>query len=45
MYDKEVYTAGVGDVIFDFDKSGHLLSFSIPFEPAVKDIVFRKQNK
>jgi CubicO group peptidase (beta-lactamase class C family) len=42
--DKEVYTDGVGDVVFDFDKGGHLLSFSIPFEPAVRDIVFRKKN-
>ena len=45
LYDKEVTQEGVGDVMFGFDRNGHLRSFSIPFEPAVKDIVFRKQNK
>ena len=34
---------GVGDVIFHFDKQGKLLSFQIPFEPTVKDIVFKKK--
>lgn len=34
---------GVGDVIFNFDKEGNIYSFRIPFEPAVKDIIFLKQ--
>jgi CubicO group peptidase (beta-lactamase class C family) len=34
---------GVGDVIFNFDKHGVLQSVQIPFEPTVKDIVFRKK--
>ena len=34
---------GVGDVLFNFNKSGALQSFQIPFEPSVKDIIFRKK--
>jgi len=34
---------GVGDVLFHFDKQGALESFQIPFEPTVKDIVFKKE--
>ncbi|HEV8506406.1 MAG TPA: serine hydrolase [Chitinophagaceae bacterium] len=34
---------GVGDVVFHFDKQGKLKSFQIPFEPTVKDIVFKKE--
>jgi CubicO group peptidase (beta-lactamase class C family) len=34
---------GVGDVVFRFDKQGRLQSFQIPFEPTVKDIVFKKE--
>jgi hypothetical protein len=34
---------GVGDVVFHFDKQGKLQSFQIPFEPTVKDIVFKKE--
>jgi len=34
---------GVGDVVFHFDKRGSLQSFQIPFEPTVKDIVFKKE--
>jgi len=33
---------GVGDVTFKFDKKGILQSFQIPFEPTVRDIVFKK---
>jgi CubicO group peptidase (beta-lactamase class C family) len=33
---------GVGDVVFHFDKQGKLQSFQIPFEPTVKDILFKK---
>jgi hypothetical protein len=42
-WDEGVTLNGVGDVLFHFDKDGKLHSFQIPFEPAVKDIVFRKQ--
>ena len=34
---------GVGDVVFHFDKQGKLQSFQIPFEPTVKDIIFKKE--
>ena len=34
---------GVGDVVFHFDKRGNLQSFQIPFEPTVKDIIFKKE--
>jgi CubicO group peptidase (beta-lactamase class C family) len=34
---------GVGDVVFHFDKQGKLQSFQIPFEPTVRDIVFKKE--
>jgi hypothetical protein len=34
---------GVGDMVFHFDKQGKLKSFQIPFEPTVKDIVFKKE--
>ena len=37
-----VSTDGVGDVKFKFDKEGILQSFQIPFEPTVRDIVFKK---
>jgi len=30
-------------VVFHFDKRGSLQSFQIPFEPTVKDIVFKKE--
>jgi len=38
----EIETDGVGDVVFNLDKTG-IHSFHIPFEPAVKNIVFRRQ--
>jgi len=40
--DEGVRPDGVGDVIFKFDSKGSVQSFQIPFEPTVKDIVFRK---
>ena len=42
--EEEIASAdGVGDVVFRFDKQGKLESFQIPFEPTVKDIVFKKE--
>ena len=40
--DAGIRSDGVGDVVFKFDNNGKLQSFQIPFEPTVKDIVFRK---
>jgi len=37
-----VSAEGVGDVTFKFNKKGILQSFQIPFEPTVRDIVFKK---
>jgi len=34
---------GVGDILFKFDSNSVLQSFQIPFEPTVKDIIFRKK--
>jgi hypothetical protein len=42
-WEEGVFQNGVGDVVFKFDNKGALQSFQIPFEPVVKDIVFRKQ--
>ena len=43
-YDDGVISAdGVGNIDFNFDKQGKLQSVNIPFEPSVKDIVFRRQ--
>ncbi|HEX7905184.1 MAG TPA: serine hydrolase [Chitinophagaceae bacterium] len=42
-WEEGIFPNGVGDVVFKFDNKGVLQSFQIPFEPAVKDIVFRKQ--
>ncbi|HET6766722.1 MAG TPA: serine hydrolase [Chitinophagaceae bacterium] len=36
---------GEGDVVFKTNKNGHVESFSVPFEPAVDDIVFSTKNK
>jgi CubicO group peptidase (beta-lactamase class C family) len=41
--DDTVSPNGVGDVLFQFDKNGNLESFQIPFEPTVKDIVFKRE--
>ena len=43
-WEEGIFPNGVGDVVFKFDKKGTLQSFQIPFEPMVKDIVFRKFN-
>jgi len=42
-WEEGVFPNGVGDVVFKFDNKGTLQSFQIPFEPTVKDIVFRNQ--
>ena len=41
-WEEGIFSNGVGDVLFKFDKNGALQSFQIPLEPTVKDIVFRK---
>lgn len=38
-------TWGEGDVLFKADKNGVVQSFSIPFEPEVKAIIFTRKNK
>ena len=43
LEEEGVLPDGVGDVVFKFDNKGSLQSFQIPFEPAVKDIVFQKK--
>jgi CubicO group peptidase (beta-lactamase class C family) len=44
LEDEGLKQDGVGDVMFNFDKDRGLLSFQIPFEPRVKDIVFNKRS-
>lgn len=41
-WEEGIFPNGVGDVSFKFN-NGVLQSFQIPFEPTVKDIVFRKR--
>ena len=41
-WEEGIFPNGVGDVLFKFN-NGVVESFQIPFEPTVKDIVFRKQ--
>ena len=41
-WEEGIFPNGVGDVVFKFN-NGVLQSFQIPFEPTVKDIVFRKR--
>lgn len=38
-----IATNGIGDIEFIFDDKGNFRSLKIPFEPAVKDIIFLKQ--
>jgi CubicO group peptidase (beta-lactamase class C family) len=44
LEDSSVSTRGEGDVIFKTDKNGGVQSFSIPFEPEVKDIIFTRKK-
>jgi len=41
--DNKISVEGVGDILFNVNKSGIVNSFSIPFEPAVKDILFLRR--
>ena len=42
--EENVSPDGVGDVVFQFDKQDQLQSLQIPFEPTVKDILFKKDQ-
>lgn len=42
-WEEGVAPDGVGEVLFHFDNKGMLQSLQVPFEPAVKDIVFQKK--
>lgn len=42
--DGSIYPWGEGDVLFNPEKNGSVQSFSIPFEPEVKDIIFTRKK-
>jgi hypothetical protein len=42
--DGSIYPWGEGDVLFNPDKNGSVQSFSIPFEPEVKNIIFTRKK-
>ena len=42
--DNSIYPWGEGDVLFNPDKKDGIQSFSIPFEPEVKDILFIRKK-
>jgi hypothetical protein len=44
LEDTVISEDGPGDVIFKFDKNVNVQSFTIPFEPAVKDIIFTRKK-
>jgi CubicO group peptidase (beta-lactamase class C family) len=42
--DEGIFSKGIGDIEFRFDDNGNFISLEIPFETAVKNIVFLKQE-
>jgi len=44
LEDNIISENGTGEIKFKFDKNGNVSSFTVPFEPSVKDIIFTRKK-